>query len=73
MSLYKDYKTLEDNKKLEAKVRLMQTMYSVKQTAPDHHVQQTPADNCLAQPKATSFITISPKKLQQLLWDPGQQ
>jgi len=74
MSLYKDYKTLADNKKLEAKVRLMQTMYSLQQTSPAHAVQPVTAlDNNAAQPNAMAYIAISSAKLQQLLCDPGQQ
>jgi len=71
MSLYKDFKSLPEENKLEAKMTLMQAMYSVKYRPVVPHAQ-VPASTLMSPSSSAgvssdwTFVTISPSKLLEL-------
>jgi len=78
MSLYKDFRGVPDHQKLEAKMALMQAMYTVKhgrgQIPPETQVPPAATTSaCGEVPQDMAFVTISPTKLQQLFAPQGGQ
>jgi len=78
MSWYKDFRGLPDDQKLEAKMALMQAMYTVKhgrgRIPPETQVQPAATTSaCGEVPQDMTFVTISPTKLQQLFAPQGGQ
>ena len=78
MSLYKDFRGIPDDQKLEAKMALMQAMYTVKhgrgRIPPETQVPPAATTSARGEvPQDMTFVTISPTKFQQLFAPQGGQ
>ena len=76
LSLYKDFRGLSEEQKLEAKMSLMKVIYTLKQNCgeiPPQNPVQYAASSVTGVPQDVAFVTMSPSKFQELFSPQGGQ